>query len=178
VTEAAIFLDRDGVINKRRVDHVKSWAEFEFLPGALEGLREINQMGAPVVVVTNQSAVGRGLLSEADLGAIHERMVLEIAAAGGRIDAIYACLHTPSQGCDCRKPAPGLLLRAAADLGLGLESSVMFGDSVSDLEAALAAGCTPVLLAGSTGADVRAVQDLRQAAALAAHLWDRFQLKC
>jgi histidinol-phosphate phosphatase family protein len=178
MTEAAIFLDRDGVINRRRADHVKSWAEFEFLPQALEGLREINRMGAPVVVVTNQSAVGRGLLTEADLYAIHERMVSEIAAAGGRIDAIYACLHTPADGCDCRKPAPGLILRATADLGLRIECSVMVGDSVSDLQAARAAGCISVLLADGAGAEVPTASDLHQAAPLVASLLERLQLKC
>jgi D-glycero-D-manno-heptose 1,7-bisphosphate phosphatase len=178
VTEAAIFLDRDGVINRRRVDHVKSWDEFEFLPEALEGLREINRVGAPVVVVTNQSAVGRGLLSEADLGAIHERMLSEVAAAGGRIDAIYACLHTPFDGCDCRKPAPGLIMRATADLGLRIECSVMVGDSVSDIQAARAAGCTPVLLRGGAGEGVPTAPDLRQAAALVASLLERLQPKC
>jgi D-glycero-D-manno-heptose 1,7-bisphosphate phosphatase len=178
VTEAAIFLDRDGVINRRRADHVKSWAEFEFLPEALEGLRDMTRTGAPVVLVTNQSAVGRGMISEAELAAIHERMLSEIAAAGGRIDAIYACLHTPFDGCDCRKPAPGLLLRAAADLGLRIESSVMVGDSVSDLEAARAAGCTPVLLADGAVVDVPTARDLREAAALVASLLERLQASC
>jgi histidinol-phosphate phosphatase family protein len=182
VTEAAIFLDRDGVINRRRVDHVKSWAEFEFLPEALEGLREINRMGTPVVMVTNQSAVGRGLLSEADLDVIHERMLSEISAAGGRIDAIYSCLHTPSEGCDCRKPAPGLLHRATAELGLRIESSVMVGDSVSDVQAARAAGCTPVLLAhdfiDGTACEVPTARDLLHAAGLVANLFQRLQPRC
>ena len=182
MTEAAVFLDRDGVINRRRLDHVRSWADFEFLPQALEGLREINRMGAPVVMVTNQSAVGRGLLSEVDLGVIHERMLSEISAAGGRIDAIYACLHAPSDGCDCRKPAPGLLHRATAELGLRIESSVMVGDSVSDLQAARAAGCTPVLLTDGVldgaASDVTTAHDLRQAAGLVASLLQRLQAQC
>jgi histidinol-phosphate phosphatase family protein len=178
VTEAAIFLDRDGVINRRRVDHVKSWDEFEFLPEALEGLREITRMGARVVMVTNQSAVGRGMISEADLAAIHERMLSEIAAAGGRIDAVYACLHTPLDGCDCRKPAPGLLLRAAADLGLRIEASVMVGDSASDLQAARAAGCASVLVADTADADVPTARDLRQAAGLVASLLEGRQARC
>lgn len=182
MTEAAIFLDRDGVINRRRLDHVKSWAEFEFLPEALEGLREINRMRAPVVMVTNQSAVGRGLLSEADLGVIHKRMLSEISAAGGRIDAIYTCLHAPSDGCDCRKPAPGLLYRATAELGLRIESSVMIGDSVSDVQAARAAGCTPVLLADDlihgAASDVPTARDLRCAAGLVATLLERLQPRC
>jgi len=182
MTEAAVFLDRDGVINRRRPDHVKSWAEFEFLPEALEGLREINRMGAPVVVVTNQSAVGRGLLSEADLAAIHERMRSAITAAGGRIDAIYACLHTPAHGCECRKPAPGLLQRATAELGLRIEGSVMVGDSASDLEAARAAGCTAVLLADDLvdggRSEVPTARDLLQAANLVAGLLERLQPRC
>ena len=161
MTEAAVFLDRDGVINRRRPDHVKSWAEFEFLPEALEGLREIKRMGAPVVVVTNQSA---------------------ITAAGGRIDAIYACLHTPAHGCECRKPAPGLLRRATAELGLRIEGSVMVGDSASDLEAARAAGCTAVLLADDLvdggRSEVPTARDLLQAASLVAGLLERLQPKC
>lgn len=168
MTEAAIFLDRDGVINRRRLDHVRSWADFEFLPGSLDGLREMTRMGVPVVVVTNQSVVGRGLLSEPDLGAIHQRMRSEISAAGGRIDAIYACLHAPGSGCDCRKPAPGLLLRAAFELEVQIEASVLVGDSASDLEAARAAGCTAILVAEERPADldpaVATVGDLRQAA--------------
>jgi histidinol-phosphate phosphatase family protein len=178
VTEAAIFLDRDGVINRRRVDHVKSWSEFEFLPEALKGLREIRRTGARVVVVTNQSAVGRGLISEADLTVIHERMLSEISAAGGRIDAIYTCLHTPSDGCDCRKPAPGLIRRAAAELGLKTECSVLVGDSASDVEAARAAGCIPLLVTDRAGDEVATARDLRQAAGLVANLLERLQPNC
>ena len=182
MTEAAIFLDRDGVINRRRLDHVRSWADFEFLPGSLDGLREITRVGAPVVLVTNQSAVGRGLLSEADLGAIHQRMRNVISAAGGRIDAIYACLHTTGSGCDCRKPAPGLLKRAAVDLKLQIETSVLVGDSASDLEAAEAAGCAAILVADErpNGLDpaVATVSDLRQAADVIARHLKRLDPRC
>lgn len=182
MTEAAVFLDRDGVINRRRLDHVRSWADFEFLPGSLDGLREITRVGVPVVVVTNQSVVGRGMLSEADLGAIHKRMRSAISAAGGRIDAIYACLHVPGSGCDCRKPAPGLLLRAAAELELQIETSVMVGDSASDVEAAQAAGCTAILVADErpAGLDpaVATVGDLRQAANEIARRLGRLEPTC
>jgi histidinol-phosphate phosphatase family protein len=147
----AIFLDRDGVINRRRVDHVKSWAEFEFLPTALEALRLLRERRATTVVITNQSAVGRGLLSEAELDGIHGQMLELISSGGGEVAAVYACPHLPEAGCGCRKPAIGLLERAAEDLGLNLSGSVLVGDSESDIGAARAAGCRPVLL--SEGAE-------------------------
>src|SRR5438094_10595507 len=92
----AVFLDRDGVINRRRPDHVKAWEEFEFLPGVLAALASLRSMNTPVVVVTNQGAVGRGLLSAEALGRIHTRMLQAIRAAGGHVEAIYACLHAPA----------------------------------------------------------------------------------
>jgi D-glycero-D-manno-heptose 1,7-bisphosphate phosphatase len=134
------------VINRRRFDHVKSWSEFEFLPTTLEALRLLKERGATVVVVTNQSAVGRGHLSPAELDQIHDRMSATIKAHGGKVDAVYACPHLPDFGCGCRKPAKGLLERAAADLGLALTDSVLVGDSDSDIGAARAAGCRPVLV--------------------------------
>ncbi len=142
----AVFLDRDGVINRRRSDHVKSWAEFEFLPGALTALAALHQVGVRVVVVTNQAAVGRGLLGEEDLERIHEQMRATVAAAGGRIEAIYACLHAPEAACACRKPAPDLFRRASAELGIPLNGSVMVGDAPTDVQAAQAVGCQAILL--------------------------------
>ncbi len=146
----AVFLDRDGVINRRRPDHVKSWAEFEFLPGALEALAKLHRMGVRVVVVTNQAAVGRGVLSEGHLDRIHERMAAVVAAAGGQIEAIYACLHLPEAGCACRKPAPELFQRASTELGITLADSVMVGDAPTDVQAAQAVGCQAILVAGDT----------------------------
>lgn len=165
----AVFLDRDGVINRRRPDHVKTWDEFEFLPGVLAALATLRTMNTPVVVVTNQGVVGRGLLSAEELGRIHTRMLRTIRAAGGHVEAIYACLHAPEQDCACRKPAPALLQRAGVDLGIRLSASIMVGDSPTDVEAARAAGCRPVLIGNGeppTDPDVLAVKDLPAAVML------------
>jgi histidinol-phosphate phosphatase family protein len=145
-----VFLDRDGVINRRRPDHVKSWAEFEFLPGALTGLALLRQMSIRVVVITNQAVVGRGLLQEEELHMIHRRMAAAASAQGGRIERVYACLHTPEAGCPCRKPATALLEQASVELGISLPDSIMAGDSQRDLDAARAGGCRPVFI-GDTG---------------------------
>jgi histidinol-phosphate phosphatase family protein len=143
----AVFLDRDGVINRRRPDHVKSWSEFEFLPGTLEALAGLHRMGARCVVVTNQAIVGRGLIRGEDLAALHARMATAVAVAGGLIEQTYACVHVPECRCACRKPGTGLLLRASAELGITLASSLMVGDAPTDMQAARTAGCLPVLVA-------------------------------
>jgi D-glycero-D-manno-heptose 1,7-bisphosphate phosphatase len=143
---SAVFLDRDGVINRKAPegDYVTSWAEFEFLPGALEGLRLLAEAGPPVVVATNQRGIARGRMSEADLADIHDRMGAAVAEAGGRIDAIYHCPH--EGGCDCRKPGTGLFTRAADDLGVELAAAAVIGDRASDMEAAAAIGALRVLV--------------------------------
>lgn len=142
----AVFLDRDGVINRNRPDYVKAWEEFEFLPGALKALERLAGSPFYIVVVTNQSAVGRGLLSWQDLEEIHARMEMEIRQAGGRLNGVYCCPHTPADLCDCRKPSPGLLLRAAKDLNLDLGASWLIGDSLNDVAAAQAVGVRPILV--------------------------------
>ncbi len=163
----AVFLDRDGVINRERRDYVRSWSQFEFLPGALPALAALQQSGLPTVVVTNQSVVGRGLISEQELAGIHDLMCARVGAAGGHIEAVYACEHAPSAGCSCRKPGIELLTRAAAELGIDLEESVMVGDALTDVQAARAAGCRPILLGRPAPADqpgdLIVVEDLAQA---------------
>ncbi len=156
----AIFLDRDGVINCNRCDHVKAWDEFVFLPGALEALRRLAWLGWPVVVVSNQAAVNRGLVSRQTVDAIHARMVDAVAVAGGRIDGVLYCPHRPDENCECRKPRPGLLLQAAARWALDLSRSYLVGDAESDVLAALAVGCRPVLV--RTGRGVEQLALLRQ----------------
>jgi len=151
VSDRAVFLDRDGVINVRRPDHVKSWAEFRFAPGSLCALRRLATMGERVVVITNQAAVGRGLLTAAGLASIHALMTDVVAAAGGRIDRVYACPHRPDWGCGCRKPGIDLLLLAATELDIDLRRSVLVGDSATDVLAALAAGCQPVFVGEPDG---------------------------
>lgn len=148
---AAIFLDRDGVINENRDDYVKSWAEFVFLPGVLRALRRLAESRFAVVVISNQSAVGRKQMDLGALEEIHRQMTQEIARAGGRIDGIFYCPHQPTEDCPCRKPRPGLLQQAAASLGLDLGHSFLVGDAQSDMEAALNAGCQPVLVLTGRG---------------------------
>jgi histidinol-phosphate phosphatase family protein len=139
----AIFFDRDGVVNRRRMDdYVKSWEEFEFLPDIFDVLPLAHQGGFLAVLVTNQRGIGRGLMSADLLEAIHDRMQSALLQrTGHRFDAIYFCPHDTPDGCDCRKPLPGMLLRAAADLRIDLEGSWMVGDSESDIQAGIAAGC-------------------------------------
>lgn len=135
---AALFLDRDGVVNVRLPGrYVTSWDEFEFRDEFLDAAPALARRFDLVVVVTNQRGVERGFLSEDDLAAIHARMVAEVARAGGRIDAIYHCPHLE---CEDRKPNPGLFLKAARDHGVDLAASTMVGDQPSDREAARRAG--------------------------------------
>ncbi|HEU5088854.1 MAG TPA: D-glycero-beta-D-manno-heptose 1,7-bisphosphate 7-phosphatase, partial [Roseiflexaceae bacterium] len=148
----AIFLDRDGVINENRSDYVKSWEEVIFLPGAIEAIRRLNTSEYAIVMVTNQSAVGRGIVPFELAQAINRQVVEQITAAGGRVDAWYMCPHHPQQGCECRKPAPGLLLQAQRDLSLDLARSYMIGDAYSDLQAAQAAGVRATLVLTGRGA--------------------------
>jgi|GEM_PF-179384 len=137
----AVFLDRDGVINYNRQDYVKSRREFILIPGAAEGIIKLNKEGIPVVVITNQSCVGRGIITIEQLNDIHEYMKELLAERGGRVDAIYYCPDTPFQESDCRKPKEGMLLKAAEDLGIDLKGSWMIGDSETDIEAGRRAGC-------------------------------------
>jgi D-glycero-D-manno-heptose 1,7-bisphosphate phosphatase len=146
VESRAVFLDRDGVINADRPDFVKSWEEFEFLPDSLEALAVLSQTPYKIVVITNQSGVGRGLLSERTLERMHARMIDRVRASGGRIDAIYYCPHDPGVGCDCRKPATGLFFDAARDFDINLTLSWAIGDSHRDTQAANRAGVQAILL--------------------------------
>lgn len=153
----AAFLDRDGVIN---VDHgyVSRWEDFEFVPGAIAAMQRLQQAGYALVVVTNQSGIARGMYGEADFQALSQRLAAHLAEQGLTLAAIEHCPHLPEaplpayrQHCDCRKPAPGMLLRSAAAQGLDLAGSVMFGDKPSDLEAAAAAGLRQGFLLAQNG---------------------------
>lgn len=139
----AVIIDRDGVLNEKpaRAEYVRSWADWRWLPGAREALRLLKESGYRVLVVSNQAGVGRGVMSEADLVAIHERMKAEARQAGGEIAAVYYCPHNWSQGCTCRKPRPGMLFRAQRDFGLDLSRTLFIGDDERDGRAAAAAGC-------------------------------------
>jgi len=149
----AVFLDRDGVINENRADHVKCWSEFRFLPGAIDAIARLSQTGVRVFVVTNQAIVNRGLVSRETVDGINHRMVREIAARGGCVEAVAYCPHRPDERCYCRKPQPGLLLRLARGHRLRLTDSVVIGDALSDLQAGAAVGCRTVLVLTGRGRD-------------------------
>jgi D-glycero-D-manno-heptose 1,7-bisphosphate phosphatase len=142
----SLFLDRDGVINRRLPDeYVRNWGEFEFLPGTLDAIARFAAIFARVFVVTNQRGIGRGLMSEADLAEIHRRMLDAVHEHDGKIDRIYHCPHDLDAGCDCRKPAIGLALRARADFpGVDFSRAIMVGDSKSDMQFAARAGMKKV----------------------------------
>jgi len=147
----AVFLDRDGVIIEDRADYVKSWDEVQFIPEAFDAIRRFSEAGLTVVIVTNQSAVGRGIVTQAFVEEIHSRMLEEIAAHGGKVDAVYFCPHHPTAGCECRKPKSGMLLEAAEKLGIDLSASVMVGDSLTDIRAANEAGARGILVLTGKG---------------------------
>lgn len=152
--QTAVFLDRDGVINRDRPDYVKSREEFEFLPGVLKALRLLAARSHPVIIVSNQSCIGRGLVSREKVEEIHAFMRETVRRRGGRIDAVYYCPHRPDENCPCRKPRPGLILKAAADFSLNLSGSRLIGDDLKDLDCAVAAGVRPVLVRTGHGRDL------------------------
>jgi D-glycero-D-manno-heptose 1,7-bisphosphate phosphatase len=147
----AVFLDRDGVINENREDHVKSWAEFRFLPGAPEAIARLTRAGVRVFVITNQAIVNRGMVSHETVEDVNGAMVRELSKHGGSIDAVAYCPHRPEEKCECRKPEPGLLLRLARRFGLDLTEAVVVGDTLSDLEAGASVGCRGILVLTGRG---------------------------
>jgi D-glycero-D-manno-heptose 1,7-bisphosphate phosphatase len=142
--ETAAFVDRDGTVCEH-VPYLSTVAEFELLPTVADGIRRLNRAGVEVVVVTNQSGIGRGYFTRAEADAVNAEMRARLAARGADLTDVYLCGHHPDAGCDCRKPAPGLLLAAAADHGIALEESYVVGDRASDVEAGRRVGCTTIL---------------------------------
>ena len=151
----ALFLDRDGVLNEDQ-GYVHRWEDFRWIAGAKEAVAAFNRAGWLVIVVTNQSGVGRGYYTEADMHALHARMGEELSAMGGRIDAFYHAPQHPDAPLDAyrhpdppdRKPNPGMILRALSEWPIDREASLLVGDKPSDLEAALRAGIRGVLFSG------------------------------
>ncbi len=141
-----VVLDRDGVINRESPDYVRDADQWHPLPGSLEAIARLHAAGRRIVVVTNQSGIGRGLMPEAAVGRVHDKMIDAVARAGGRIAGIYYCPHRPDEHCDCRKPGPGLLRRIERDFGCSLRGVTFAGDKRSDLNAARAVGARPVLV--------------------------------
>lgn len=149
-----LVLDRDGVINHDSPDYIKSPDEWRPLPGSIEAIARASKAGYAIAVASNQSGVGRGMFDLDMLSAIHAKMIEAVEDAGGRIDLIVFCPHKPDEGCECRKPKPGMLRRIAAELGTPVQDQWMIGDSMKDLEAARTVGMQPVLVRTGNGAPV------------------------
>jgi D-glycero-D-manno-heptose 1,7-bisphosphate phosphatase len=143
-----IFLDRDGVLNKKmpRAQYVCSWKDWSWLPGAKEALTLLKEAGYRVILITNQPGIARGFMTEEDLSAIHQKMIEEVRSAGGEIFAIYHCPHGWDDGCECRKPSPGMLFQAQRDFHLDLTRTYFVGDDIRDKQAGLSAGSKTILL--------------------------------
>lgn len=146
IKQPALFLDRDGVIVENRADYIRTWDDIEIYPQAIAALAQIRDSGYKIIIVTNQSGIGRGLIRLDDANAINARLVEEIEATGGRIDGVFMCPHAPDENCGCRKPKPGLLLQAAAQFNIDLDRSIMIGDALTDLAAGQGAGVRRVAL--------------------------------
>ena len=144
-----VFLDRDGTINRDSSDYIKSREEFEFLPLSLGAIKKLTLNGFVNMVITNQSAVSRNLISTGSLDAVHNLMAQTVAQNGGEIKDVFYCPHLPSDGCDCRKPEPGLIYQAREKYGIDLSETVMVGDSAKDIECAHRAGCGRAVLVKS-----------------------------
>lgn len=151
-----VILDRDGVINRDSDDFIKSPEEWEPLPGSLEAIAKLCRADYRVVVITNQSGIARGLLSLNTLNRIHQKMLDQLHALGGNIDAIFFCPHGPDDGCDCRKPLPGLFQDLQQRLKTSLTGVDAVGDSLRDLQAAAAVEANPVLVRTGKGAGTEA----------------------
>ena len=171
-----VILDRDGVINRDSPDFVKSADEWIPLDGSIAAIASLSQAGFAVAVASNQSGLARGLFDHEALRRMHRKLVDLVVAEGGKVALIVICPHGPDDGCDCRKPAPGLLLQVADSLDVALDNVPVIGDSLRDLEAAIAVGAKPVLVRTGNGAttenalpddlkDIPVFDDLSEAAA-------------
>jgi len=153
-----VILGRDGILNDFRDDHVKSPEEWTPIPGALEAVARLNHAGWHAVVATNQSGIGRGMIDMASVNAVHAHMLRQLMAVGGRIDAVFFCPHTPEDGCDCRKPLPGLMRDITKRYNIDPKLVPMVADTLRDLQAAHAAGCEPHLVLSGRAAALDAAQ--------------------
>jgi D-glycero-D-manno-heptose 1,7-bisphosphate phosphatase len=149
-----VILGRDGVLNVYREDHVKAPEEWLPVPGALEALARLNHAGWHAVVATNQAGIGRGMIDMASVNAVHAHMHRQLMAVGARVDAVFFCPHTPEEGCDCRKPLPGMMLDIGRRYGADLTEVPMVCDTLRDLQAAAAAGCPPHLVLSGRAAEL------------------------
>ena len=161
ILNSVVFLDRDGTINIDSPDYIKNRSEFKLIPGSIEAIRLLTRGGFTSIVITNQSALARKLISPGELDHIHAIMIAAVTSGGGKITDIFFCPHLPNEGCNCRKPAPGLLLQAQRKYSIDLSMSFMVGDSAKDIECARNAGCGKAVLV-KTGKD-NAAEDMLKA---------------
>jgi D-glycero-D-manno-heptose 1,7-bisphosphate phosphatase len=166
VLNPLVILDRDGVVNEDSDDYIRSADDWRPIPGSIEAIARLSQAGFKVAIATNQSGIGRGYYDEYALAQMHELMHTVVEAAGGQIDALAYCPHTPDAGCACRKPLPGLLDQIADTLNLPLPGAWLVGDTAKDLETALSRQCRPILVLTGKGQRTLATLDpaLRAAA--------------
>ncbi len=176
-SKGLVVLDRDGVINRDSDTFIKSAAEWVPLPGSIEAIASLSKAGYTVAVASNQSGLARGLFTRNALTAMHRKLRRLVANEGGHVARIVVCPHGPGDGCDCRKPEPGLLTRLAKHFGVSAQGVPVIGDSLRDLEAAAAAGAMPILVRTGRGrstesrlygslADIAVYDDLAAAAAV------------
>ncbi len=175
-----LFLDRDGVINENRANHVTTWAKFRLLPGALEAMALLTRHGFRIFVVTNQACINRGLVERTTVDAIHLRLTQIAREHGARIEDVRLCPHRPDEGCDCRKPRPGMLLDLAHTYGFDPGCATIIGDALSDLAAGRAVGCAAVLVRSGRGEQQAALlgQSAPQPDYIAADLLDAARWLC
>src|SRR3989338_664984 len=142
------LIDRDGIINKRplKARYIRSWKQFKFLPGAIKSLGLLKRNGFRLILISNQAGIGRGLMTEKDLKKIHENMQKALKRGNADLDAIYCCPHSWEDNCECRKPKPGMILRAANDLSFDVTKAVFIGDDERDIQAGKNAGCKTILI--------------------------------
>lgn len=147
-SKKVIFLDRDGVINKKpeKAEYIKSWQDFEFLPGSKEAIKLLNKKGYKVFIISNQAGIARGAMTETDLQNIHKNMEKALKITGAKIDGIYYCPHGWDENCSCRKPKPGMLLQASQDYFIDLTKALFIGDDERDEQAGEAVGCKTILV--------------------------------
>lgn len=150
----AVFIDRDGTINVEK-NYLVRFQDWEWIPGAIDAIKRLNSLGSKVIVISNQAGVARGYYTESDVERLHDRVNAELKRLSARIDGYYYCPHHPDYGsrkpCECRKPAPGMILRAARDLCVDLSQSYLIGDKESDIRAGFAAGVAPIMVATGYG---------------------------
>jgi D-glycero-D-manno-heptose 1,7-bisphosphate phosphatase len=156
-----VMIDRDGVINEDSDEFIKSVEEWRPIEGSLEAIADLHRAARRVAVVTNQSGIGRGLYDEQTLAAIHRHMRERVRAAGGELAGIYYCPHLPEDGCDCRKPGPGMFHALERELGVSVRGAPYIGDRLCDVAAAEAVGARPILVRTGTGAVTEALLTAR-----------------